>query len=367
MVGPFPPITGGVTTFMLNVLNSSLKEDFEFVPFTTSRPPKPHATHNWGYGAIFQGGVIRLIQGVLVTAAHLVAFPFRVVGGRIDIVQVQASDFFVFWEATLYVLMAKLLRRPVLLRIGGSFDKFYGRASGFSKFLLRRALSAPDILIVQSLYWKTYVAERGRPEGVCVLNNSVDAGLLEIDRPARSDVPRFLFICNNEAERKGAYLLVEALKLIRERGVKATFDWAATPRPLEDLIRKEGLDDRCAISGFIPHDEALAAMRAADVFLIPSYSEGFPNSLIEAMACGTPAIATPVGAVPEIMEHEHGGLIVPPGDVEALAAAIERLANDPALRKRLGEEAREIVRQRFTAAAVLPALSQAYRALLERS
>jgi glycosyltransferase involved in cell wall biosynthesis len=105
-------------------------------------------------------------------------------------------------------------------------------------------------------------------------------------------------------------------------------------------------------------------MRHADVLLLPSRGEGFPNSLIEAMAAGMAAVVTPVGAVPEIVA-EGGALVVPVGESAALAGAIERLVRDPGLRRRLGREGREIVRRCYTAAA-LPRLSDAYAQLLHR-
>ncbi len=100
--------------------------------------------------------------------------------------------------------------------------------------------------------------------------------------------------------------------------------------------------------------------------LLPSHGEGFPNSLIEAMAAGMASIVTPVGAVPEIVA-DGGALTIPVGDSEALSAAIDRLAGDSELRQRLGREAREAVLARYTEAKALPALADTYRSLLQAS
>src|SRR5216683_5576594 len=117
MVGPWPPAKGGVTTFMRNVTSSLLKEKYDFIPFTTSRPGKRNVKgDNYGYVAIFRGGFKRVIQGILITLWHLVIYPWVVVVRRPAVIQVQASDFQAFWEASLYVLMGKVLRRPIVLR-----------------------------------------------------------------------------------------------------------------------------------------------------------------------------------------------------------------------------------------------------------
>ena len=83
------------------------------------------------------------------------------------------------------------------------------------------------------------------------------------------------------------------------------------------------------------------------MFLLPSHGEGFPNSLVEAMAAGMASVVTPVGAVPE-MVADGGALVIPVGDAGALASAIERLAADPEVRRRLGKEAQRAVSARYT-------------------
>src|SRR5438105_1736503 len=126
MVGPWPPNNGGVRTFggvitfMYNVIRSPLRERYEFVPFTTSRPSKRNIEgDNYGYSAVFRGGLKRVVQGILITLWHLAIYPFIVVARRPAVIQVQASDFQAFWEASLYVLMWMILSRPLVLRIGG--------------------------------------------------------------------------------------------------------------------------------------------------------------------------------------------------------------------------------------------------------
>ncbi len=89
-------------------------------------------------------------------------------------------------------------------------------------------------------------------------------------------------------------------------------------------------------------------LQALDLFCLPSYAnEGVPQALMQAMACGLPVISTPVGSIGEIVQDGDTGRLVPPGDVPALAAAIESLLADPALRARLGASARAAALGRF--------------------
>ena len=126
MVGPWPPTKGGMTTFMLNVVNSDLGRRYDFIRFTTSRPGKRNVKDdNYGYRAIFRGGARRAAAGILITLWHVLIYPFALLRHRPGAVQIHASDFQAFWEAAAYVFMARLFRFPVLLYVGGSFDHFW--------------------------------------------------------------------------------------------------------------------------------------------------------------------------------------------------------------------------------------------------
>ncbi len=108
---------------------------------------------------------------------------------------------------------------------------------------------------------------------------------------------------------------------------------------LEARAHELGLDGRARFLGSLPRDEVLALFRRADAALLSSAWENFPHTLVEALAVGTPAIATSVGGVPEIVTDGENGLLVEPGDPAALADAIRRFIGDTALRARLGAAA----------------------------
>src|SRR5689334_18895592 len=116
LVGLFPPAQGGMTSFLLNLVNSDLRQSYCFAEFNIARPPKKNVVDNWGYAAVLRGGVGRIAVGLAVTLSHLISFPFEVRRRRADLVQVQASDYQQFWEAFCYVLLARRLGRPVLMR-----------------------------------------------------------------------------------------------------------------------------------------------------------------------------------------------------------------------------------------------------------
>ncbi len=113
-------------------------------------------------------------------------------------------------------------------------------------------------------------------------------------------------------------------------------------RSLEEEHRSLGLGTAVRFLGF--RDDVNDLLRAADLFVVSSYLEGMGTATLDAMAAGLPVVATRVGGIPEIVESELSGLLVPPRDPGALAAAMVRLANDAALRARFGEGGRVRVR-----------------------
>ncbi len=360
VVGPMPPTKGGVTTFMLNLMASHLSNEFDFTPFTTSRPPKRNVIDNWGYGALLRGGPRRILSGILITLGHLIKFPFIIVGKRIDLVQIQASDYLVFWESVLYALMARMLGRPVIFRLGGAFDIFHAESPPPIRRLISGALNMPQYIVAQSTFASGCIRRAGRRGPMVVLPNwSRAANIVDVFRPA-SAKPAFLFIAGTEARRKGIEEILAVAQQLDRSGSPAQFHFVAVTPGLGERIEALGLSNVRAIEGPAPHDRVLELMRRCDVFLLPSHGEGFPNSLVEAMGASMASIVTPVGAVPEIVA-DGGALTVPVGDAAALVEAIDRLARNPELRQNLGREARNTVRGRYTEEAALPPLAEAYR------
>lgn len=174
-------------------------------------------------------------------------------------------------------------------------------------------------------------------------------------------VPRLLSI-GRLVQQKGFDRLLEACALLRDRSIDFRCDIiggaaepgeTATAVRLRIQLRRLGLEDRVRFLGPLPLGRVLEALPGADVFVLPCVVTAHggrdvtPNALLEAMAMGRAVVSTPVGAIPELVDDGVNGLLVPPGDAGALAAAIERLLADPGLRERLGAAARRKVEERF--------------------
>lgn len=166
--------------------------------------------------------------------------------------------------------------------------------------------------------------------------------------PRREGRLRFLFL-GQLVERKGLGTLVEAFARVRADAdlLLVGGDWGAPgyPQEIAALIARLGLEERVRCENH--RQDVGALLKDCDAFVLPSLSEARPRVIIEAMHLGRPIVATAVGGIPELVRDGVTGLLVQPGDVSALANALERLAATESLRVRLGEAARELARDEF--------------------
>jgi glycosyltransferase involved in cell wall biosynthesis len=160
---------------------------------------------------------------------------------------------------------------------------------------------------------------------------------------------RLLFV-GRYGKRKGCPELVEALARARAAGADATLRFVGQEEhdgeeeALRRAVGDRRLDDAVEFAGVAAPSALATHFESADVICLPSKLEGLPLALLEGMAFGLPALATPVGGIADFVETGENGLLVEPGDIDGLADSIRLLADDPGLRARLGEEARRRVR-----------------------
>ena len=186
------------------------------------------------------------------------------------------------------------------------------------------------------------------PERIAVIYDGVDTDTFRpLEAPKQPN--SLLYVGNSDDRNKGARYLLEAFALLnRRRDLHLT----VVDRPNADLVPKLseelGIADRVTLTGRVSQEELVRLYNGTQLFVSPSLYEGFGLPAAEAMACGTPVVATTAGAYPEVIEDGVSGLLVPPRDAPALADAIERVLDDASLRHRLGQGGRERIMTYFS-------------------
>jgi glycosyltransferase involved in cell wall biosynthesis len=200
---------------------------------------------------------------------------------------------------------------------------------------------------------------------VAIVSNGLD--LSEYAMPQPKTRRRTVAMVANLRTEKGHDVLMDAALLVHQHIDDASFlivgDGSERSR-LERRAAALGLGDRFRFLGH--REDVPAILQSADIFVLPSRSEAFPNALLEAMAAGLPAVASAVGGMLEMIAHEANGLLVPPGQPKPLAAALERLMTDPVLAGRLGAAARRTVAERYSFERMVAGFERIYLAELAR-
>ena len=170
-------------------------------------------------------------------------------------------------------------------------------------------------------------------------------------RPFRADPDPFQIACVGQlAPVKGQHMLLAAMELLAREGRRVLLRIAGDGPDragLEQDIASRNLAHHVVMEGFLNQDKLRELYAECDALALPSFAEGIPVVLMEAMAMEIPCVATWITGIPEIIRHETDGLLEPPGDAEALARAIARLMDDPELRRRLGQRARLRILEKF--------------------
>ena len=195
-----------------------------------------------------------------------------------------------------------------------------------------------------------------------VLQGAVD---LDVFQPARAkfemreklrfhpDAPVLLF-AGNLIKNKGVYELLEAFAEARQAvpALQLKICGHGVERPgMEEKIKELRITDSAEMIGTVPPGEMHILMQASDIFVLPTYHEGLPNAVMEAMACGLPVIASAVGGLPDALNDSAGAILIEPRNIEKLSAAVLKISRDKTLREQMGREARATAVRKFGAKA----------------
>jgi glycosyltransferase involved in cell wall biosynthesis len=252
---------------------------------------------------------------------------------------------------------------PVLYQELGTPHPMHELESHYKRFVKVLPLCS-EVAALSPLLARQWRARLDPANNVSVLPLLVeDRGAKGGEKVQRADCVTFGFAARLEVG-KGPLIMIEAFARARREHSGIRLRIAGTG-PLEQAIRERaaalGVADACDFTGaYTSLEEGEAFMQSLDVFLLPTFAEGTPNSIIEAMAHGLPVVASAVGGIPDLITSETG-ILVPPGDRDTLAAAIASLASDPDRRAQLGRAARDRYVQLFSPQSVLPALADTYR------
>lgn len=306
-------------------------------------------------------GPLGLARGAVHAAADWVRFAFE---PRPDAVHVHTSHYFSFYLSSVYVFVASYLWDvPVVLHVhGSSFDEFVADASTPVAAFQSLVFGACDSVVVLSEYWRETLSVRVPDSKLVVLPNAVVPD--EYDPDTAADPQHVVFV-SSHVERKGIVEFTDAVAALYDRGVDFRTTVAGSgplSRHAETLAANY---DDVEYVGYVSEAEKRDLLSDASMYVLPTYAEGLPIAILEAMAGGNAIVSTDVGSIASVVD-EGNGAVVEPGDVDALAAAMEAILREPAETSRMCAESRRRVESDYAWGTVADELVSLYNRLLDR-
>ncbi|MEK6480842.1 glycosyltransferase family 4 protein [Catalinimonas sp. 4WD22] len=347
---------GGISAVIVEYKNSI--KNFHYLPSTTS--------------ANIYLTTLSFPFLVLVFAARLM------ISRKIKIVHIHGASKGSFYRKFIYFFLAKkLFKKKVVYHIhGAGFHLFYQGASSFIRRGVRYMINESDTLIVLSNWWKEFFSGEFKPKRIKIVPNIVanpsktlsninSFSNVENDKNLEKKV-NLLFL-GRIGDRKGIFdlltVLTENLSFFKEKcHLKIGGD--GDINKLLEVIRTNQLSEVVEYIGFVQGEKKIKVLNDTDIYILPSYNEGLPISILEAMSFAKPIISTTVGGIPEIVNDQYNGILFEPGDLIALNHALTRLVSDKKLLMEYGNNSYRLVKDKHFPDSVKESLLKVYQELI---
>lgn len=327
-IGPnYRTIHGGVVAVMSTYADYS--KDFKFMP--------TYSTEN------------NLVNLLMYPVLLLKILVFLLLNTDYKIIHIHGSSkISTYRKYVLFLAVKYIMRRKVIYHIHGSeYHLFYNNSKGVKKKIIKHFVEGSDGLICLSKQWKKFFVNNFNIKQIFILNNIVPYP--DICKKDIHEDFNILFL-GGFWERKGVFDLIEAMgkcdKTILQK-LKLRIGGEGDLDRLNNMLSQYNLQDNIEFLGWVTGDEKKSLLNNCDLFVLPSYNEGLPISILEAMSYKLPILTTDVGGIPEVAEDHKNGIVIKPGDIEGISQAIEFLATHPDECVKYGEESFARVKEFF--------------------
>ena len=284
-----------------------------------------------------------------------------------DILHVHMSSDNSFYRKAVFIRKAHKEGKKIIIHMHGStFDLFYKeRCNDTQKQQVREVFAMADQVIALSEDWKEFLAEYICDEQkIVVIYNAV-----KIPEAYQKDYAnRKMLFLGILGQRKGTYDLIEVLpEILRQYpDCHVYFGGDGERQQAEQMCREKGITDRVTFLGWVRGAEKEKFLEECSIYVLPTYHEGMPMSILEAMSYGMAVVSTYVGGIPHIITDGENGLLCEAGDKMALKGKLLRLLDNQSLRGRLGKSAYRIMVRQFDVREKVKMVYAIYKELFEK-
>jgi glycosyltransferase involved in cell wall biosynthesis len=281
---------------------------------------------------------------------------------NLKIIHVTSSIKGSFLRKSIILNIAKVFKKKTILHFRGeNLDSFYNSQPNYIKKYIINVFNNTDVILALSKEWKVEIGAKCDNKNIKILYNPA---ILPLHNDKNSSEFINVLFMGRIGKRKGAYEIIEAAKLLRDEKIMFNLCGDGSIEEFKELVRKNALQNTVKIHNWVCERQKDEKFKEADICILPTFNEGLPNSLIEAISYGLPVISTPVGGIPEIVEDGVNGFLIQSGDYIALADKIKLLSENNCLRKKMGAESLRIAKEKFDINKIIAQLKEIYAELL---
>ena len=294
------------------------------------------------------------------TLFALILFPFLLMFSNYKVAHIHGGSVL---RKSYYALWLKLFRVPIIYQNhAANLDLYYKSATGIKKAYISYIFNLYDQKLCLGSYWENTL-NKVIDKKWDVLYNPVPE--LHLNNTTH-DTCNFTFM-GELSERKGIKDLIHAFAKFENENARLLVAGNGDVNSLAALCSELGISEKVEFLGWINKEQKLDLLARTDVVVLPSYAEGLPMSILEAMSVGLPVITTPVGALEDAITHNEHGLLVQPGNIEQIAAALSELTQNADKRIQLGEKSKLKFLECFEDDVVAKTLSNYYQQLIAKA
>lgn len=328
-IAPSIKVKGGISAVIKGYLNTKLPEHHNiFLISSHMDGPK----------------IMKLIIAIL----GLVKTFFYLLLNNIDIVHIHGSDIISSKRKYIYFKLVRLFNCKTIYHFhGASFSNQYLRAANKWKMRIKKIFEGSNLVICLSNSWKQTILEIAPHANIEVIPNSINLPDLSHPEVEKGHTVQLTFL-GLIGERKGIFDLLIVLKRLVGHGyyVELKIGGNGDVHRLLKEIKSLGITNKVRYLGWISEKDRDRLLRKTDIFILPSYGEGMPMSILEAMSYGIPVISTYVGGISELVSNGQMGFLIEPGDLGALYERITELILSEEKRRKFGQRARSAIQNR---------------------
>ncbi len=289
--------------------------------------------------------------------------------GPVDVVHIQVSQRSSIWRKGVFVLLAKAMGSATVLHHHGSeFVAWVERSNLLTRSWTFAIARRAGMNVVLGEATRRYLVDvAGVPESRVVVRFNAVPDILD-DSQGQEPDPWHLLIVANLSPRKGVSELLQSVAALAKEGhpVQLTLAGGGEVDRYVAEAKALGIAHLCRFCGWLPGKQVAGLINSHGALVLPSHNEGMPMAILEALSARLPVIATPVGAIPEVLQHDENCLFVPPGQVPELTDAIRQLSTDEALRQHLAGNGRRLFEEKFDLDPYMQRMASLYLSVLDR-